>query len=255
MKHLRCSPGLDRIIGTLPAILLFFTLMVLLVPIPAQEASSQGRLLFRESFETLDRWSHVGFPKIERRSRYSIVQKDGQSALLAQADASASFLLLDRAWSIREYPVLRWSWLVENVYQKGDGTTKAGDDFPLRIYVLFEYDPDKAGIGERLTYATAKIMYGKFPPHSSLSYVWESTGPRGRVMVNPYSDRTMEIALRSGTAETGFWRDEIVNVLEDYRKSFGKDPPDRATLAIMSDSDNTGESATAYIRFVEIGAP
>lgn len=31
--------------------------------------------------------------------------------------------------------------------------------------------------------------------------------------------------------------------------------PDRATLAIMADAGNTGESATSYIRFIEIGEP
>lgn len=230
--------------------------MMLGMSITAQEASvAVDKVLYRESFATLNRWTHESFPKIPRQSRYDIAMLDGRPVLRARSDASASFLLFDEAYSIREFPSLRWSWLVENVYRQGDGTTKAGDDFPLRIYVLFEYDPDKAGLGDRLTYAAAKLVYGKYPPHSSLSYVWESTGQKGRVMVNPYSDRTIEIALQSGAAEPGGWRDESVNVLEDYRRAFGKEPPGRVTLAIMSDADNTGESATAYIRFIEIGAP
>jgi hypothetical protein len=229
--------------------------LLLGISLQAQELSpTPDKLLYRESFATLNRWSHESFPKIPRQSSYDIAMLDGKPVLRAQADVSASFLLFDEAYSIREFPVLRWSWLVKNVYRTGDGTTKAGDDFPLRLYVLFEYDPDKAGFVDRMTYAAAKLLYGKYPPHSSLSYVWESTGPVGRVMVNPYSDRTIEIALRSGAAETGAWRDESVNVLEDYRRTFGKEPPDRVTLAIMSDADNTGESATAYLRFVEIGA-
>jgi hypothetical protein len=253
---------------------LLVVLMFLVLPLFAQQAVSQSspsgaaadaadkaaanpinRLLFRESFETLDRWTHEGFPKIERRSRYGIAQKDGQPALLAQADASASFLLFDQAWSIREYPLLRWSWLVENVYEKGDGTTKAGDDFPLRIYVLFEYDPAKASLGDRLVYGAARLLYGQYPPHSSLSYVWESRGEPGRIIINPYSDRTRQIVLRSGKAQLGQWLDEAVDVLADYRRAFGTEPPDRVTLAIMSDADNTGESASGYVRYIEIGAP
>ena len=42
------------------------------------------------------------------------------------------------------------------------------------------------------------------------------------------------------------------DVLEDYRKAFGEDPPMLSGIAIMTDTDNTGESATAYygdIRF------
>jgi hypothetical protein len=203
----------------------------------------------------LARWRHESFPKIERQSSYEIVQKDNQPALHARAEASASFLLFDQAWSIREHPLLHWSWLVENVYEKGDGTTKAGDDYPLRIYVLFEYDPGKASFGESVTYGAARLLYGQYPPHSSLSYVWESRGEPGRIIINPYSDRTRQIVLRSGESQLGMWLQESVDVLADYRRAFGTEPPDRVTLAIMSDADNTGESASGYVRFIETGAP
>jgi hypothetical protein len=46
------------------------------------------------------------------------------------------------------------------------------------------------------------------------------------------------------------------NVLEDYRKAFGEDPPLINGVAIMTDTDNTGESAVAYygdIWFKKIG--
>lgn len=230
-------------------------LLLMTLPVPAQESVSMGRPLYRESFASLDRWSHESFPKIDRQSRYSVAIKDGQPALHAQADASASFLLFDQAWSIREYPLLRWSWMVENVYEKGDGTTKAGDDFPLRIYVLFEYDPAKASLGDRLAYGAARLLYGQYPPQSSLSYVWESRGEPGRILTNPYSDRTKEIVLRSGKSQLGQWLQESVDVLADYRRAFGTEPPDRVTLALMSDADNTGESASGYFRYIEIGAP
>lgn len=218
-------------------------------------SAAPGSVFSRETFETLDNWTHERFPKIERASEYSPALRDGKPVLRAHSDSSASFLLFGKSWDIREYPLLRWNWLVENVYRKGDGMVKAGDDFPLRVYVLFEYDPAKAGMSERLLYSSAKLVYKKYPPHSSLSYVWESTGEKGRVIVNPYSDRNVEIARRSGTAGLGVWQEESVNVLEDYRRVFGREPPVRATLGIMTDADNTGESATAFVGYIEIGAP
>ena len=45
---------------------------------------------------------------------------------------------------------------------------------------------------------------------------------------------------------------ESVNILEDYRKAFGVDPPATAGLAVMSDTDNAGGSAAAYIDFIEV---
>jgi hypothetical protein len=44
-------------------------------------------------------------------------------------------------------------------------------------------------------------------------------------------------------------------VLEDYRKAFGAEPPLMAGIAIMTDADNTEESATAWygdIRFKKL---
>jgi hypothetical protein len=43
-----------------------------------------------------------------------------------------------------------------------------------------------------------------------------------------------------------------VNVLDDYRRAFDEDPPAVARLAVMSDSDNTGEQAISYIDYIEV---
>jgi hypothetical protein len=60
------------------------------------------------------------------------------------------------------------------------------------------------------------------------------------------------IPLESGSKKVGRWVDETVNMREDYGKAFGENPPAKASLAIMNDSDNTGEHATAYIQFIEV---
>jgi len=48
------------------------------------------------------------------------------------------------------------------------------------------------------------------------------------------------------------WVDEEVNILDDYNKAFGKSPPSTASIAIMNDSDNTGEDSVSYIDFIEV---
>jgi hypothetical protein len=42
------------------------------------------------------------------------------------------------------------------------------------------------------------------------------------------------------------WVDEERNIYEDYKKAFGEEPPMINGVAIMSDTDNTKEQATAY---------
>ncbi len=56
----------------------------------------------------------------------------------------------------------------------------------------------------------------------------------------------MMIAVESGEARRGEWISEEQNVLEDYRNFFGEEPPNIQGIAIMTDTDNTGESAVAF---------
>jgi len=58
--------------------------------------------------------------------------------------------------------------------------------------------------------------------------------------------------LEKGEDNVGKWVLEEVNVTEDYQKAFGEKPPVAASLAIMNDSDNTGESAVSYVEFIEV---
>ncbi|MGH8593618.1 MAG: DUF3047 domain-containing protein, partial [Gammaproteobacteria bacterium] len=48
------------------------------------------------------------------------------------------------------------------------------------------------------------------------------------------------------TAHLNQWRSEQRNIFDDYRRAFGKDPPMITGVALMTDSDNTGESASAW---------
>jgi hypothetical protein len=54
------------------------------------------------------------------------------------------------------------------------------------------------------------------------------------------------IVVESGPARLNRWVQEKRNILEDYRKAFGNPPPLISGVAVMTDSDNTGESATAH---------
>ena len=56
----------------------------------------------------------------------------------------------------------------------------------------------------------------------------------------------MMIAVRSGSGEVGNWVGERRNIVEDYRRCFGQDPPSVGAVAVMTDTDNTGEEAMAW---------
>ncbi len=56
----------------------------------------------------------------------------------------------------------------------------------------------------------------------------------------------MMFVVESGTVKLNQWVNEERNVYEDYKKAFKEEPPMISGVAIMTDTDNTGESATAY---------
>ncbi len=231
-------------------ILTFFAFFIFFHIVPGFAAGPD--VLFRENFDSLAQWEPLTFPKVKAHTTYTLVREGGKSILKAESRASASAILYRRTFNIYEHPRIRWRWRVTHLSDRGNPKEKSGDDYPIRIYVMFPYDPDKATLGERLTYGATKAIYGKYPPHSTLSYVWTGQDIPERIFASPYTDKARIVVLEKGKDRVGQWVDESVNILEDYRKTFGMDPPAVAGLAVMSDTDNTGGSAVAYLEFIEV---
>ncbi len=218
----------------------------------AAASAADRTVLLREDFATLDAWRPLTFPKIKAHSRYTVETRGRETILRAESSASASGLLLRREFNVYQYPKLRWRWTVGNVYARGDQEGKTGDDYPIRIYVVFRYDPEKASALDRATYGIARALYGEYPPHSTLNYVWASREDTPSLFTSPYTDRARMIALEKGPRFAGQWREESADILRDYRRAFGTDPPAQASLGIMNDSDNTGEASVSWVDFIEV---
>jgi hypothetical protein len=120
------------------------------------------------------------------------------------------------------------------------------------VLFRFKFDPRKASGWERIRYGAAKLIYGEYPPHSALNYIWSSRVHSENIITNSYTDRAQMILLRKGVEAVGQWLVEEVDIIEDYQKAFGQKPPPAAGLAVMGDADNTGEKATAFLDFIEI---
>lgn len=231
----------------------FWVWLLLALFSQAPALGADPAILFREDFDSLAQWEPLTFPKIPVHSIYTLVGEGEASLLKAESRNSASGLVHRRHFNVYEAPRLRWRWKVEQLSDRGDPKEKAGDDYPLRVYVMFSYDPERATFAERLTYGAAKVIYGQYPPHSTLNYVWTGRNLSERIIASPYTDKAFMIILEKGKERVGQWVEESINVLADYRKVFGRDPPATAALAVMSDTDNAGGSAVAYLDFIEVG--
>ncbi len=193
-----------------------------------------------------DSWKPLTFEGIESHTEYSLVEDHGTVVLKAESNGSSSGLTREVTIDPMQYPFVSWRWKVENVLEKGDVTRKSGDDYPARLYIAFEYDSSKVGGFEKAKYEAAWFLRGKYPPIGAINYIWESQSPVGTIVPNPYTDRVQMIVMESGPARVGQWVTESRNIYEDYRKAFGEDPPMISGVAVMTDTDNTNESAVAW---------
>ena len=195
---------------------------------------------------------YAHFPKIKEHTRYSIESDDDGKYLKAESSSSASGIVFNREFDVFEYPKVRWRWKVSNTYKKGDAREKSGDDYPIRVYIMFKYDPDTAPFKKKIKYGIAKALYNKYPPHSSLNYIWANRRHNEDIIVNTYATESRMIILQTGSEGAGRWVEQEINIIHDYHKAFHEDPPSSCSLAIMNDSDNTGEKAVSYIDYIEV---
>jgi hypothetical protein len=179
-------------------------------------------------------------------SSYTLVREGEQVVIRAEARDAASGLVRRVNLDAKQYPVLEWRWKAENVIEKGAVDRKSGDDYAARIYVTFAYDPSDLSLGERMKYEAAKAISGGDVPLRALSYIWANHPGETDIVANPYTDWVMMVPVESGAANVGAWRTERRNLYDDYRRAFGEEPPAISGIAVMTDTDDTGATATAY---------
>lgn len=184
-------------------------------------------------------------------TRYSLVKNDGKTVLQADADRSMSGLIHAVRVDLRQYPVLRWRWKIRAPLKSADMTSKEGDDYAARIYVMFDYPNEKLSFGTRAKLKIAESFYGQKIPTAALNYIWDNRQPVGTIQPNTYTDRARMIVVQSGSVRAGQWITETRDLTADFRAAFGEDAPDVVAVALATDTDNTGESATAWYGDIE----
>ncbi len=200
-------------------------------------------------------WKPLTFKNIEKHTLYRLVKDGDRTVVKAVSLASASGLIREITINPKEYPIIQWLWKVENILKKGNVHRKEGDDYPARIYIAFEYNASKLSLLERTEYEAIKLLYAQYPPLGTINYIWESRALVGTIVPNPFTNRVKMIVVESGAEKLDRWVNEERNIYEDYIKAFGEEPSLISGVAIMTDTDNTGESATAYYGDIQFAKP
>lgn len=174
----------------------------------------------------LDNWEAHEF---ERLTDYRIIEDSpGNRALKAESHASASGLYLKQRIDLEKTPFIHWRWkLIEPLSTQVKERTKAGDDYAARLYVVVD-----GGL--------------RFWQTKSLNYVWASNLPKLSYWPNAYAGKSvMMLALRAREAQLNTWYSETRNVREDFKHYMGQDFRFIDAVALMTDTDNSQEAATA----------
>jgi hypothetical protein len=160
---------------------------------------------------------------------YSLVYdpEKRSTVLRAVSRAAASGRFRKMNVDLTKTPFLNWSWKVSEAPTGIDETTKAGDDYAARVFVIVE-----RGI---MGWSTL-----------SVNYVWASQHPAGSAWPNPFTSHVRLLAVDSGSKGLNTWVTHKRNVRADLREQFDEDIVSIDAVALMTDTDNSGGSAQAY---------
>ena len=177
------------------------------------------------------RFSTAGLTGWEKKSfkgltEYRLTPHKDSVVVEAISLATASGLVKKISFDPKKYRYLRWSWKIDQPISGGDETTKAGDDYAARIYVVFA---------------------GKFFWQTkAINYIWANNLKKGDNIPNAYTSSAMMVAVESGSENAGQWLVEQRDIYSDYKALFGSEPGEASAVAIMTDTDDTGGKAKAW---------
>jgi len=191
-------------------------------------------------------WKSFAFKRITKHTGYTLVKDNGIVVVKASSNRSASGLIRKIKIDPKKYPFISWRWKISKTYSKGDITQKKGDDYPARIYIIFENDVKQSTFFKKAKNRAYRLLYGEYPPGGAINYIWASNAPEGTIASNPYAIQSKMIVVQSGESRINTWIVEEKNVYEDYKKIFGNEPPMIAAVGIMTDTDDTKESALSF---------
>lgn len=190
-------------------------------------------------------WQHYKLPG-KQATAYAFSLIDQRLALSATAISSASMLRQNIKASAEAPHKIKFSWKVPALIRGADLTVRETHDSPVRVALAFAGDRSQFSMKNAMLSELALALTGEALPYATLMYVWCNQCTRGDVIVNPRTDRIREIVLESGPEHLGRWRDYERDIRADFELAFGEAPGALVHIGLMTDTDNTRESTTAW---------
>lgn len=222
---------------------------LLVCGVPDAEAAASGPSPCRArnlDFDEKDAsWAHQPLSILKRDTVYTLTREDGRTVLRAAADGSASLYLTRFDPAVAVPATLQWRWKTDALVPGADNRDKKLEDAPLRVIVGFDGDFSTLPSSEK-GFLLADL------PFATLMYIWSDHVPVESVIPSAHTSRVKMLVVASGFGGLGRWQAVRRNPAADYRRAFGAAPGRVLSVAVMTDTDNTGEKAVgeyADIRF------
>jgi hypothetical protein len=172
-----------------------------------------------------------GSPKYD----FKVEEHDGRAAVHMKSANEGSTISreIKGKVSLKDTPILEWTWNVVTLPKNGNSCKKATDDQAAQLFVVWPRFPE--AVRSRI-----------------LGYVWDTTLPVGTICKSEKTGTVTYIVVRSGSADLGKWMTERRNVLEDFTKVYGEAPENPGGVSISIDSNDTNsisESLMGTITF------
>jgi hypothetical protein len=168
-----------------------------------------------------------------------VVEEDGgQKVVRLKSDGDSSTISkeIKGKVSLKETPILEWSWKAVALPKGADSRKKETDDEGAQLYVTWPRFPE--AVRSRV-----------------IGYIWDTTAPVGAMHKSQKTGTVTYIVLRSGPAELGKWLTERRNVREDFKKVYGEEPDDPGFISFGIDSDDVKGSAESYMGAIRFRKP
>lgn len=191
-------------------------------------------------------WEAVKITDQKKPTEYTLISNAGQVVLQAKADGAATGLAQRIPIDLDKWPIVEWRWKVDRLIASADNTKANKEDSPVRLVFEFEGDKKKLPFGDRAALSLSESVSGREAPYAQLMYIWSNSAPVNTIIPNPRTTRVQMVVASSGAAGVGEWQSLSRNLREDYKRVYGEEPGKLMAYGVLTDTDNTGESVTAW---------
>lgn len=198
-----------------------------------------------------EEWHEVRLPG-KASTAYRNTHWQGRPAVEARAERSASMWRRRVQLAADRIGEVELAWWVPALLDAADVGVAESEDAPVRVLFGFGGDVSRLPMRTRMMFELAEALTGESPPYATLAYLWERRAPVESIIVNPRTDRVRKLVLDSGIEQLGRWREHRRDLAADFQRAFGEAPGPLQSMALMTDSDNTGGSAQAWYGSVRL---